>query len=117
MKNMSVQDLSGVELAYAFAKAAKFEVLGSPGGPFALLSDDKRTIFVFGGTSDSIKLSSFEGNVADMAMQTAMDLGANLNVENRVAKCCIGQQCATGESYVQALMRAVILDDAVREKN
>jgi hypothetical protein len=114
MNSRAVQELSGVELAYAFAQAAKFELFGSSDGPFALLGKDKRSIFVFGGNAESIRHSSFEGNVADMALRTAQEMGARLYVEDGIAKCCIGEQCAFGESFVQALMRAVILDDTNR---
>ncbi len=82
--------------------------------PFALLGKDKRCIYVFGGNAESIRHSSFEGNVADMALRTAQEMGAKLYVEDGIAKCCIGEQCAFGESFVQALMRAVILDDTNR---
>jgi hypothetical protein len=110
-EHRAVQELSGVELAYAFAQAARFELFGTSNGPFALLAKDKRSIFIFGGSAESIRHSSFEGNLADMALQTAQELGAKLYVENGMAKCCIGQKCAFGENFVQALMRAVVLDD------
>lgn len=113
----SVQELTGVELAYAFARAVKLEVFGSPYGPFAMLAKDERSMFIFGGNEETVKHLSFEGNFSEVPLQTAKELGAKLYVENGTATCRIGQQCAHGESFVQALMRAVILDDASKRQS
>ncbi len=117
MEKESVQDLSGVELEYTFARAAHFDVFGSSHGPFALVTTDMRSLFVFGGSAESVKHSSFANNMAELALETAKERGATLFVENGVAKCRINEYCAHGENFMQALMRAVILEFANRTDN
>lgn len=117
MEKESVQDLSGVELEYTFARAAQFDMIGSSHGPFATIASDMRSLFIFGGNVETVIHSSFSNNLSGLAMETAKKRGATLFVEDGVAKCRIKEHCAHGESFMEAMMRAVILEVSNRKVN
>lgn len=117
MEKESVQNLSGVELEYTFARAAQFDTIGSSHGPFATIASDMRSLFIFGGSVETVIHSSFADNLSGFVMETAKKRGASLFVEDGVAKCRIKEYCAHGENFMEALMRAVILESANRDVN
>jgi len=108
MVNPCLQE-TGVHLEYLFAKAAEFEILGSPSGPFALRWEDEGTeqIAVFGGQVPPTH-SSFHSDYAHVPLRMAQELGATLSVTDDKAVCEIGTTRRTGTSYTEATMRALI---------
>ncbi|GKS87260.1 hypothetical protein AVMA1855_23930 [Acidovorax sp. SUPP1855] len=102
-------DATGVHLEYLFAKAAEFEMLGSPSGPFALRWNDEgiEQIAVFGGQLPPTH-SSFHSDYAHVPLKMAQELGATLSVADGMAVCEIGSTRCVGTNYAEAVMRALI---------
>lgn len=106
---MAIQEdgLTGVQLEYLFARAAGFEVIGSERGPFALHSEDENRIVIFGAQL-SARLGSFNRSDADVPLDMAQELGATLRISGARAICEIGPTVASGSSYLEAVMRALV---------
>lgn len=99
--------LTGVQLEYLFARAAGFEVIGTEHGPFALHAEDENSIVIF-GTQSSARLGSFNRIDSEVPLGMAQQLGATLRVSGGRAICEIGSTVASGSSYLEAVLRALI---------
>ena len=109
MKADKVQQLSGVELDFAYAKAHDCHMIGSPKGPFAIYAERARTLWCFGQDSQIQKDSSFCDNLIASPLHEAMEYGASISVKNGIVRCEIDDLTTTGDSIAQALLRCLIL--------
>lgn len=99
--------LTGVRLEYVFARAAGFEVIGTERGPFALHSEDENSIVIF-GSNPSTRHGSFERTDAEVPFGMAKELGATFRVSKGLVICEIGPIAASGSSYLEATLRALV---------
>lgn len=109
--------LTGVQLEYVFARAAGFDVIGTERGPFALHAEDENSIVIF-GSHTSIRLGSFDRSDAEVPLDMAQALGATLRVCDGRVICEIGPIVASGSSYLEATLRALVahLSDRSRDQ-
>lgn len=105
----AVQNLKDVELEYSFAVAMGFPILGYKRGPFALCPSSTDAITVFGGSEDTVSLSSFQTDLAFIPLEAGQELGAILISNDSGVTCRIGAVEASGANYLEALMRAIVL--------
>lgn len=106
-----------LRLAHRFAMAAGYALIGSDDA-FALLLndlDDRKYIAVFGDMQIARNVD-FEHQAAQDALDMAQALGAVFTVVDGTVKCEVDGALTTGETYVDAAMRAVVLHQSQSKK-
>lgn len=109
MTTSFIDNLTGSELEYEFAKACGFQTVGRRSGPFALGLNDDGGILIFGAGSEAVSYASFSTNCSSVVLSQGQKLQAKLIPQGQLVACRIGEVEAAGENYTDALMRAVIL--------
>lgn len=109
MTDASISDLKNTELEFAFAKAMGYSLVGENGGPFVLWDKLSSSHLIFGGDESSISYASFMKDFAYIPLQIGQELGAVLSTRNSTAMCQIGDVVASGDDYLEALIRAIVL--------
>ncbi len=109
MKAEKVQQLSGVELDFAYAKAHNCRILGSPQGPFAIYAERAKKLWCFGRDDQIQKDSSFCDSLIASPLDEAIEHGASIYVKDGVVQCQIDDLTSTGDSIAEALLRCLVL--------
>lgn len=100
---------SATQVAYRFALAAGYSIVGTEEA-FAVLMDDlgcRQYVALFGNLQVALDIS-FEQQVAHDALEMARALGAVFSVVDDAVQCEVNEIRVTGTTYVDAAMRAVV---------
>lgn len=83
-------------------------MLGAPKGPFAIADTRQRTLSILGGTPKKVFHSSFESDMSYAPLNAAQEYGATFRVEHGQVICKVCNAIASGRTYPEAAMRALI---------
>ena len=100
--------LSGSELEHAFLRAINVQLLGSSEGPFAAYDFQNKKLLVFGAAHGSVEETSFDDDYSLMPLEIAKRNRASFHVDGELVFCEIGCVRASGRSYSEAAMRALV---------
>lgn len=100
--------LSGPELEHAFLRAMNVQLLGLSQGPFAAYDIRNRKLLVFGSSDGCVEATSLVDHYALMPLEIAKRNGASFHVDGELVYCEIGSVRASGKSYSEAAMRALV---------
>ena len=109
MTEDEILKLDGVDLEFAFAKACEFKLAGSCTGPFGLFDKNGDELIIFGADQQSVIHASFSSNFASVVLEQGQKRNAVLASNGAYVDCKIEDAEASGSSYTQALMRAIVL--------
>ena len=104
----ATEALSGTQLEYFFLEACNFELSGVAEGPFAAHCGGD-ALLLFGADDSNISHLSFYDEDAHFPLKVALKHAASFSVESGVVTCRIGDVTSTGQTYVEAAMRALIV--------
>lgn len=99
---------SSTQVAYQFARAAGYNVLGTEDA-FVLLLDDlgsRKYVALFGNLELAPDVS-FEQQAAHEALEMARALNAAFSIVGDAVQCEVSGQKVIGATYIDAAMRAV----------
>lgn len=102
--------LSGSDLAHEFIKMTTTAPMISPApGFFAVSTIGTKELIVFGAERGAVRHLSFDDDVALFPMEIAQKRNASFSVKGEVVTCNLAGTTATGSSYVEAAMRALLI--------
>ena len=108
MNELQASSLSGSELEHAYLSAINVQLLGLSEGPFAAYDIQNNKLLVFGSTHGSVEVTSLDDHYSLMPLETAKRYGASFHVDGDTVFCEIGNLRASGRSYSEAAMRALV---------
>lgn len=109
---------SSTQVAYRFALAAGYSVVGTEDA-FAVLLDDlgcRRYVAIFGNIQVAQNIS-FEQQAAHEALEMARALNAVFRVVDDSVQCEVNGVTVTGATFSDAAMRAVVRHSSGNEGN
>lgn len=102
--------LSGLSLAYALLRSSdEGELIGSPKTFFAFFNESKQRLHVIGGDKSNVHFHTVESNIIPIALSETQKLGGTFIVHHGEVLCNIDGISASGSSYGEAAMRALVL--------
>jgi hypothetical protein len=108
MDELQIPALSGHELEHAFLSAINVPLLGLSEGPFAAYDFENKKLLVFGAVHGSVEATSFDDDYSLMPLELAKRNGASFHVDGELVFCEMGSVRASGRSYSEAAMRALV---------
>lgn len=99
--------LTGIRLEYLCARLLDCDMIGTEGGPFAIFMEDE-SIAVFGDPK-RVAYKSFTKEAASDVLEMAKALHASFRAIDGVIECQIENIKASGASYIEAAMQAIVL--------
>lgn len=106
----SIHSLRGPELEYAFLRVLDVEVVGPPTGPFAIFDKELNSIVIIGESVErQAPRASFLDEWAHEVVHEGLSMGATLSVKANVAHCTINGIHASGVTYIEAMLRTLLL--------
>jgi hypothetical protein len=108
MTALESEPLSGLPLAHALLQAMGYEVFGNATGPFVFSLDHMQSLCVYGATSQNVIWENLDTQFELFCMKKAQSSGASFIVHGEEVICSIGGVSASGSSYGEAAMRALV---------
>lgn len=107
--------LSGLPLAYALLLSnEESELFGSPTTFFAFFNESKMRLHVIGGNESNVHFHTVESDIIPIALSETQKLGGTFIVHHGEVLCNIDGISASGSSYGEAAMRALVLFNQAR---
>lgn len=107
---LNPEALSGLPLAYALLLSnEESELFGSPTTFFAFFNENKQRLHVIGGDESNVHFHTVESDIVPIALSETQKLGGTFIVHHGEVLCNIDGISASGSSYGEAAMRALVL--------
>lgn len=103
-----IKGLSGMPLAYAFAETIGGKLVGNPATGFAFMNDETENLIVVRANDRGVDFVTLEQFICYVAMVLAKDEQATFIVHGDEVICSIRGFSASGHSYNEAAMRALL---------
>lgn len=114
MNATTIEALSGTALEFEFCRTLGKDVFGVPEGSFVVRENG--LLLIFESETNPVTHASFSDGDTLYPLDVACGLNATLVAKDGLVTCEIGRVTATGNSYSEAAMRAIITHARTSDK-